>query len=137
MSTWYALAGTIRLRMGPEVDRIVASIRDHCGAELDVGLAPADAGCAEFSIGGAGELPACGVLLLEGLLRSLGPHALEGVVQTGAYDGAPCELVVGPTEEARALALSRHRFGQIWPLARELVARDRDALIAWLREPRA
>jgi hypothetical protein len=135
MSALYSLTEKLRVRSCPEVQTIVARIRDHCETDFDVELAPTDAGGGRFSIDGAAEFAAGGVSLLEELLISLGPFTREGDVLSGQYDGEPCELVVGSTEEACSLALSCHRLEQIRSMARELVARDRRALVAWLQEP--
>jgi hypothetical protein len=87
----------------------------------------------EFSIDGMGEFAAGGVLVLDELLESLGPFALEAAVLRGEYE--PCELVVAQTAQSRATALSHHRLDQIKPMLRELNAQDRQCLVALLQSP--
>jgi hypothetical protein len=94
-----------------------------------------DAEVDDFSIEGTGEFAAGGVLVLDELLESLGPFAVEGAVLTGEYENEPCELVVAPTTEAGTTALSHHRLGQIKPMLGELTAQDRQSLVTLLREP--
>ena len=102
MSAWYSISGSVRVRRCPEVDAIAAKIREHCDRDFAVSLVPRDAEIDEFSIEGAGEFPLGGVLVLDELLESLGPYALEAAVLTGEYENEPCELVVAPTAEAGA-----------------------------------
>ena len=66
--------------------------------------------------------------MLDELLVSLGPYAMEAAVLTGEYENEPCELVVAPTAEAGAAALSHHRLNQIKPMLLELTAQDRQSL---------
>src|SRR5450759_1011820 len=113
MSAWYSLSGTVQVQRCHEVDAIIAKIRSHCGHHFDVDLVPVGSETDEFSIEGAGEFAAGGVLKLDSLIQSLGPHALEAAVLTGEYENEPCELVVAPTAEVGATALSRHRLDQI------------------------
>jgi hypothetical protein len=134
MSAWYSLHGTVRIRASPDVDAIVAKIRDHCDRDFDVGLAPVDAEIGVFSIEGTGEFAAGGVLVLDELLQSLGPHAVEAAVFTGEYESEPCELVVAPTAETGFSALSRHRLKQIQPALRELTAEDKKSLVDLLMD---
>ena len=129
MSAWYAISGSVRVRRCPEVDAIAAKIRAHCDRDFTVNLVPVDSETDEFSIEGAGEFAAGGVLELDELLVSLGPYALEPVVLTGEYENEPCELVVAPTAEAGAAALSHHRLNQIKPMLLELTAQDRQSLV--------
>ncbi len=135
MSAWYSISGTVRVRRCPEVDAIAAKIRAHCDRDFAVNLVPMDAEVDEFSIEGTGEFAAGGVLVLDELLESLGPYAVEAAVLTGEYENEPCKLVVAPTTEAGATALSHHRLDQIKPLLRELTAQDRQSLVTLLREP--
>ena len=135
MSAWYAINGSVRVRRCPEVRATVAKIREHCDRDFTVSLVPRDAEVDEFSIGGAGEFPAGCVQLLDELLVSLGPYTPEAAVLTGEYENEPCELVVAPTGEAGATALSHFRLNQVKPKLRELTAQDRQSLVALLREP--
>ena len=123
MSAWYSISGAVRVGRCPEVDAIAAKIRAHCDREFTVNLVPRDAEIDEFSIEGAGEFAAGGVLVLDELLVSLGSYALEPVVLTGEYENEPCELVVAHTAEAGATALSHHRLNQIKPMLPELTVR--------------
>ena|SRR5271157_181249 len=136
MSVWYSLSGTVRVRRNHEVDAIVAKIRSHCGHHFafDVDVVPVGSESDEFSIDGAGEFAAGGVPKLDALIESLGPHALEGAVLTGEYENEPCVLVIAPTAEAGATALSRHRLNQIKPLLNDLTTEGRESLATLLRE---
>lgn len=134
MSAWYCLHGTVRVRASPVVDAIIAKIRAHCDRDFAVNLVSVDSETGEFSIEGAGEFAAGGALLLDELIASLGPHALEPAVLTGTYESEPCELVVAPTEQAARVALSRHRLEQIKPFLRELVVDDRKLLVEQLTD---
>jgi hypothetical protein len=135
MSAWYAIGGSIPVRRCPEVDAIAAKIREHCDRDFAVSLVPRDAEVDEFSIEGAGEFAAGGVLVLDELLESLGPYTLEAAVLTGEYENEPCELVVAPTAEVGVTALSRYRLNQIKPMLQELTAQDRQSLVILMREP--
>jgi hypothetical protein len=135
MSAWYAIGGTVRVRRCPDVKTIVAKIREHCDRDFTVSLVPSDAEVDEFSIEGAGEFAAGGVLVFDELLQSLGSYAVEAAVFTGEYENEPCELVIAPTAEAGLSALSHHRLNQIKPMLLELSAQDRGSLITLLREP--
>ncbi len=135
MSAWYSINGSVRVRRCPEVRAIAAKIREHCDRDFTVGLVPRDAEVDEFSIEGAGEFAAGGVLVLDELLESLGPYTLEAAVLTGEYENEPCELVVTPTAEAGATALSHFRLNQIKPMLQELTAQDRQSLVTLLQEP--
>ena len=135
MSAWYSITGTFPVRRCPEVDAIAARIRAHCDRDFAVNLVPMDAEVDEFSIEGTGEFAAGGVLVLDELLESLGPYAVEATVLTGEYENEPCELVIAPTAEADAIALSHHRLNQIRPMLHELNAQDRHSLVDLLRSP--
>jgi hypothetical protein len=137
MSAWYSLHGTVRVRASPVVDEIIAKIRAHCDRDFAVNLTPVDAETGEFSIEGRGEFAAGGVLILDELIMSIGPHALEPAVLTGTYENEPCELVVASTEEAFRTALSRHRLDQIRPSLCELNAEDKKLLVDLLTDQRA
>ncbi len=135
MSARYAISGGVRFRRCPEVQATVAKIREHCDPDFTVSLVPRDAEVDEFSIEGAGEFPLGCVRVLDELLESLGPYALEAAVLTGEYENEPCELVVAPTAEAGVTALSRYRLNQIKPMLQELTAQDRQSLVILMREP--
>ena len=135
MSAWYSITGTVRVRRCPEVDAIAAKIRAHCDRDFVVNLVPMDAEVDDFSIEGTGEFAAGGVLVLDETLESLGPYAVEAAVLTGEYENEPYELVVAPTTEAGATALSHHRLDQIKPMLRVLTAQDREPLVTLLRAP--
>ena len=70
--------GTVRVRRCREVEAVVAKIEAHCDQNFAVALAAEDDEMDQFSIEGAGEFAAGGVLILDELLLSLGPYALEG-----------------------------------------------------------
>ena len=89
MSAWYSISGTVRVRRCPEVDAIAAKLRAHCDRDFAVNLVPMDAEVDDFSIEGTGEFAAGGVLVLDELLESLGPYAVEAAVLTGEYENEP------------------------------------------------
>ena len=125
MSAWYFISGTVRVRRCREIAAVVAKIQSHCDQNFTVALAAEDDEMDQFSIEGAAEFAAGGVLILDELLLSLGPYALEAAVLTGEYENEPCELVIAPTPEAAFSALSRHRLEQIKPALRELTTEDK------------
>ena len=135
MSAWYSINGGFPVRRCQEVNAIVAKIRACCDRDFAVNLVPSGGEVDEFSIDGVGEFAAGGVLVLDELLLSLGPYALDAAVLTGEYENEPCELVIAPTAEAGAIALSRHRLNQIRPMLHELNAQDRQSLVTHLQEP--
>jgi hypothetical protein len=135
VSAWYSMSGVVRVRRCREVAAIVAKIQAHCDQDFTVALAAEDDEIGQFSIEGAGEFAAGGVLILDEMLESLGPFAVEATVLTGEYENEPCELVVASTAEAGAVALSQHRLEQIKPMLQELNVQDRDALVELLRMP--
>jgi hypothetical protein len=134
MSAYYSMHGTLRVRASQAVDTIVSRIKEHCDRDFEVALVPVDPEISVFSIEGAGEFSSGGVLALDELIVSLGPHAIEAAVFTGDYENEPCDLVVAPTPEAAFSALSRHRLGQIKPALRELTAEDKKSLAALLTD---
>jgi hypothetical protein len=134
MSAYYSMHGTLRVRASPDVDAIVARIKEHCDRDFEVALVPVDPEISVFAIEGAGEFSSGGVLALDELIVSLGPHAVEAAVFTGEYESEPCELVVAPTPEAAHSALSRHWLDQIKPALPELTAEDRKSLVALLTD---
>jgi hypothetical protein len=134
MSAWYSISGPVRVRRCPEVCAIAAKIQEHCDRDFTVSLVPRDAEVDEFSIEGAGEFVAGGVLKLDSLIQSLGPHALQAAVLIGEYENEPCVLVIAPTAEAGATALSGHRLNQIKPLLNDLTTEGRESLAILLRE---
>jgi hypothetical protein len=134
VSAWYSLHGTVRVRASPVVDSIIAKIRAHCDRDFTVNLAPVDSESSEFSIEGSGEFAAGGVLLLDELITSLGPHATQPSVLRGVYEDEPCELVVAATEPEARMARSHYRLEQIKPLLSELVAEDRMQLVSLLAD---
>ncbi len=135
MSAWYSINGSVRVRRCPEVYEIAAKIREHCDRDFTVTLVPRDADVDEFSIEGAGEFPLGCVRVLDELLESLGLYTLEAAVLTGEYENEPCQLVIAPTAEAGATALSHYRLNQIKPMLQELSAQDRQSLAIIMREP--
>ena len=135
MSAWYSISGTVRVRRCPEIQEIIRNIQAHCDRDFTINLVTTDHETADFSIEGAGEFAAGGVLTLDEMLESLGPYAVEAAVLTGEYENEPCELVVAPTAEAGATALSHYRLNQIKPMLRELTAQDRQSLVTLLQEP--
>jgi hypothetical protein len=134
MSAYYSMHGTVRVRASPDVYAIITKIRDHCDRDFEVNLEQVDPEVSVFSIEGAGEFSAGGVLALDELIVSLGPHTVEAAVFTGDYESEPCELVVAPTPQEGRSALSRHRLDQIKPALRELTTEDKKSLVALLMD---
>jgi hypothetical protein len=91
------LSGEARLRRCPQVDAILDGLRDLRGDEFEVVTADAGPGAIELKFRGGLEFTDEGADELDGILRSLGPHALEPAVFTGEYDG---ELRVIPVDPA-------------------------------------
>ena len=135
MSAWYSISGTVRVRRCPK------SMQSPRRFERTVIVTSRSTSyqwmprSTNFSIEGKGEFAAGGVLVLDETLESLGPYAVEAAVLTGEYENEPCELVVAPTTEAGATALSHHRLDQIKPMLRVLTAQDREPLVTLLRAP--
>jgi hypothetical protein len=127
--------GTVRVRRCREVAAVVAKIQSQCDQNFTVTLAVVDDDESEVSFEGMGELAAFGVLVLDELLESLGPFALEAAVLNGEYENEPCELVTAPTAEAGAIALSHRSLNQIRPMLHELTAQARQSSVTLLRKP--
>jgi hypothetical protein len=134
MSAYYSMHGTLRVRASLAVDVIVSRLKEHCDRDFEVALVPVDPEISVFSIEGAGEFSSGGVLALDELIVSLGPHAVEAAVFTGEYESEPCELVIAPTPETACSAISRHRLEQIKPALGELTAEDKKSLVALLTD---
>jgi hypothetical protein len=134
LSAWYSLHGSVRVRASPDIDATIAKIRAHCDRGFEVTLVPVDPDISVFSIEGAREFAAGGVLALDELIVSLGPQTIEAAVLTGEYENEPCELMVAPTPHAARSALSRHRLDQIKPALRELTAEDKKSLVDLLTD---
>jgi hypothetical protein len=98
MCAWYLLFGTVRLRRCPEVDAIVAELRDLRGDEFEVTTTEAGPGAIELTFRGGSEFTDVGADELDGLVRSLGPHALEPAVFTGEYDGKLRVILIDPAD---------------------------------------
>lgn len=97
MSAWYLLSGSARLRRGPEVDAILDGLRELRGDEFEVVTTDAGPEAIDMTLRGGSEFTDDGADELDGLLGSLGRHALEPALFTGEYDG---ELRVIPIDPA-------------------------------------
>jgi hypothetical protein len=97
MCAWYLLSGTVRLRRCREVDAIVEELRDLRGDEFELTTTEAGPGAIELTFRAGSEFTDAGADELDGMVRSLGPHALGPAVFTGDYDG---ELRVIPIDPA-------------------------------------
>jgi hypothetical protein len=97
VSAWYELSGSVRLGRCPEVDRIIAELRDIRGEEFEVRVIDIGPDEIELSFRGGSEFTDDGADELDDLLRSLGPHALEPAVLGGEYDGETRLVAVDPT----------------------------------------
>jgi hypothetical protein len=78
-----------RVRASPDVDAIVARIRNHCDRDFDVTLVPVDPEISVFAIEGAGQFAAGGVLVLDELIMSLGPWPLRRPFSRGITRTSP------------------------------------------------
>jgi hypothetical protein len=96
LCAWYLLSGSVRLRRCPEVDEILDELRDLRGDEFEVRVVAAGPGAIDVTFRGGSEFTDDGADELDGMLRSLGPHALEPVVLTGEYDGEWRVVVIEP-----------------------------------------
>lgn len=97
MCAWYLLSGTVRLRRGPEVDAILAELRELKGDEFEVITSDIAPGEIELTFRGGSQFTDAGADEIDALLAALGPHAVEPAVFTGDYDG---ELRVIPLDPA-------------------------------------
>ena len=83
MYAWYQLSGSARLRRCPEVDAVLDELRDLRGDEFEVIATDAGPGAIELTFRGGSEFTDAGADELDGVLGSLGRHALEPAVFTG------------------------------------------------------
>ena len=100
MCAWYLLSGSVRLRRCPEVDAILDELRDLRGDEFEVVVTDIGSGAIELKFRGGSEFTDEGADELDGMLWSLGPHALEPAVLTGQYDGELRVVAIDPTPES-------------------------------------
>ena len=100
MSAWYLLSGSVRLRRCPEVDEILDELRDLRGDEFEVVVTDIGPGAIELKFRGGSEFTDEGADELDGMLWSLGPHALEPSVITGDYDGELRVVAIDPTPQS-------------------------------------
>jgi hypothetical protein len=92
----YLLSGSVRLRRCPDVDAILDELRDLRGEEFEVVVTEVGPGAIELKFRGGSEFTDGGADELDGMLWSLGPHALEPAVFTGAYDGEVRVVAIDP-----------------------------------------
>ena len=133
MSKWYTICGWVRVRKCAVVEQILGQLGDRCGEGIKIDVSAVEPDQLEISVEGGSLFPRGYVLGIEALLRSLGPHALEGAVFVGECDGQPWEVVVASSEQAGLVALSQSRLEEIDGLVGDLTAKDRAALIAQLQ----
>jgi hypothetical protein len=100
LCAWYLLSGTARLRRCAEVNAILDELRDLRGDEFEVVVTDVGAGAIELKFRGGSEFTDEGADELDGMLWSLGPHALEPAVLTGDYDGEVRVVVIDPAPES-------------------------------------
>jgi hypothetical protein len=138
MSARYEISGVVRVRRGPALDAILAGLRRYFrpGLVLAVESEEREPGILTVSLDAVGVFTrGAGVPELDEMFRSLGPHAVEPAVFLTTYEHRPGELVVAPSEEFARTALSRYRREQIEPLSQDLIASDRELLVARLQAP--
>jgi hypothetical protein len=92
------LSGEVRLRRCPEVDAILEELRDLRGDEFEVATTDSGPGAIELKFRGGSEFTDDGADELDGMLRTLGPHALEPAVFTGEYDGELRVIAIDPAD---------------------------------------
>ena len=136
MSNWYTICGWVRVRKCAVVEHILGQLGDRCGEGIKIDVSAVEPDQLEISVEGGSLFPRGYVLGIEALLRSLGPHSLEGAVFSGECDGQPWEVVVAPSEQAGLVALSQSRLEEIDGLVGDLTAEDRARLIAKLQASR-
>jgi hypothetical protein len=96
LCAWYLLSGSVRLRRCPEVNAILDELRDLRGDEFEVVVTDVGPGTIELKFRGGSEFPDEGADELDGMLWSLGPHALEPAVFTGDHDGELRVVAIDP-----------------------------------------
>jgi len=104
LSAWYLLSGSVRLRRCPEVDAILDELRELRGDEFEVATNDAGPAAITLTFRGGSEFTDAGADELDGLLGSLGPHALEPAVFTGEYDGELRVIPLDPADWSRPAA---------------------------------
>jgi hypothetical protein len=100
VSAWYLLSGSVRLRRCPEVDQVINELRDLRGDEFEATTTDAGPGAIELTFRGGSEFTDDGADELDGMLRSLGPYALEPTVFTGEFDGELRVIAVDPADKS-------------------------------------
>jgi hypothetical protein len=101
LSAWYLLSGSARLRRCPEVDAILDELRDLRGDEIEVTTTDAGPGAIDMTFRGGSEFTDAEADVLDGMLQSLGRHALEPAVFTGEYDGELRVIPIDPADWSR------------------------------------
>jgi hypothetical protein len=96
------LVSDLRLRRCPEVEAVLDELRDLRGDEFEVVATDAGPGAIELTFRGGSEFTDAGADELDGMLCSLGPHALEPAVFTGEYDGELRVIPIDPADWAPA-----------------------------------
>jgi hypothetical protein len=104
MSLWYALHGTVEVRLTPEVARIVTEFND-LAREIDADLDDHDDGTATVEFGGGVFCSYAIAVEIDNKARELGPFVLTPARLSYDCDGQRGELVIGlpadlPLDEA-------------------------------------
>jgi len=102
MCARYLLSGSVRLRRCPEVEEVLDELRDLRGDEFEVIAVDVGPGAIELTFRGGSEFTDAGADELDGMLGSLGRHALEPAVFTGEYDGELRVIPIDPADWAPA-----------------------------------
>jgi hypothetical protein len=100
LCAWYLLSGSVRLRRCPDVDAILDELRDLRGDEFEVVVTDVGPGAIELTFRGGSEFTDEGADELDGMLWSLGRHALEPAVFTGDHDGELRVVAIDPASES-------------------------------------
>src|SRR4051794_40553837 len=99
MSIWYGLHGTVEVRMGPEVERIVPEFND-LAREIDADLDDQGDGTATVEFGGGVFCSYATAGAIDEKALELGPFVSAPAVLIYDCDGERGELPIGHADEA-------------------------------------
>ena len=129
----YFLTGSVRVRRCPEVEPILARLREYRDIDFDIAVTEVEGGEIELTIDGCRELNLHGVLRLEEQLQALGPYAHEAAIFQRHHELDVCDVIVAPSREAGLVALSRRRLEECRLSIEAMVPEDRARLVEELQ----
>jgi hypothetical protein len=129
----YFLTGSVRVRECPETAPFLVRILAYRDHDFDITLTEPGGGEVELAIDGARELDDDRMSRLEEQLQALGPYAREAAIFRRHYGLDACDVIVAPSREAGALALSRVVLEDIRISLAALVPEDQARLVEELR----